>query len=45
MLDNDIKDCVIKISSHRMFFSEDVSSLLQDVKALKECLEEKKKSL
>lgn len=45
MLDNDIKDCVIKISSHRMFFSGGVSSLLQDVNALKECLEEKKKSL
>ena len=43
-LDNDIKDCVSKISSHRLFFSEDVSSLLQDVNALRVCLEEKRKS-
>ena len=41
-LDNDIKEKVIQICQHRMYFSEDVSSILKDVNNLRECLESKK---
>ena len=41
-LDSDIKDKVIAICQHRMYFSEDISSILKDVNTLRECLDAKK---